>query len=176
MSLIIQLTHPTVKSQTGKTLIRKAARGIVLREASILLLFTERYNDFSFPGGGVDDHEDLEQGLVREMQEETGASNVQPISHYGYVEELRPHNRDGYDLMHMTSHFFLCNIDQQLGEAKMESYEVNNGMRPIWVNLLEALAHNRAVLQRQEKTMGLSIERETYMLEHVAQHLLAHKF
>ena len=172
MQRLIQLTHPSLQSQAGKTLTRQAARGIVLREESILLLFTERYNDFSFPGGGVDANEDLKEGLVREMQEETGASNVQLIRHYGYVEEFRPHKRDGFDLMHMTSHFFLCGIDHHLGEAKMESYEVNNGMRPVWVNLLDALAHNRAVMQRQEKTMGLSIQRETYMLEHVAEHLL----
>lgn len=76
MRLIKKLVHPDVKTTTGAILTRRAARGIVLREKSILLLFTERYNDFSFPGGGVADGENLIDGLCRELEEETGARNV----------------------------------------------------------------------------------------------------
>jgi hypothetical protein len=54
----------------------------------------------------------------------------------------------------------------------MESHELANGMRPLWVNLHEAIAHNQAVMQRQEKTMGQSIQRETFMLNKVAVELL----
>jgi hypothetical protein len=52
-----------------------------------------------------------------------------------------------------------------LGEARMERYERDNGMRPVWVDLNEAIAHNREVMRRQEPSMGLSIHRETFMLE-----------
>jgi ADP-ribose pyrophosphatase YjhB (NUDIX family) len=173
MKLIKKLTHPDVKARTGNILTRQAARGIVLRDASILLLFTERYNDFSFPGGGVAVGEDLTDGLRRELEEETGASNVRVQSNYGYIEELRPHWKAGYDLMHMTSHFFVCEIDPELRATKMEDYELANGMRPVWVNLHEALAHNRAVMHRQETTMGQSIQRETFMLERMADELAA---
>ncbi len=41
-------------------------------------------------------------------------------------------------------------------------------MRPVWVGLDDAIAHNRAVMQRQETSMGLSIQRETFMLEKLA--------
>jgi hypothetical protein len=43
----------------------------------------------------------------------------------------------------------------------------------VWVDLHTALNHNRAVMQRQEATMGMSIQRETLMLELVAKELLA---
>ncbi|MFU8824870.1 NUDIX domain-containing protein [Yoonia sp.] len=171
MRLIKKLVHPDVKSATGAILTRRAARGIVMRERSILLLFTERYNDFSFPGGGVADDENLIDGLYRELEEETGARNVRVQRDYGYVEELRPHRQPGFDLMHMTSHFYVCDIDPALQGTKMEHYETANGMRPIWVDLDEAIAHNRAVVQRRETSMGLSILRETFMLEHVADDL-----
>lgn len=92
---------------TGSIFTRRAARGIVFRKTSILLLFTERYNDFSFPGGGVAEGEDLIDGLRRELEEETVASNVRVRRNYGYIEELRPHWQPGFDLMNMTSHFFL---------------------------------------------------------------------
>ncbi|MFN3664032.1 NUDIX domain-containing protein [Yoonia sp.] len=171
MRLIKKLVHPDVKSVTGATLTRRAARGIVMRDRSILLLFTERYNDFSFPGGGVAEGENLIEGLYRELEEETGARNVRVQRDYGYVEELRPHWQPGFDLMQMTSHFYVCDIDPALQATKMEHYETANGMRPIWVDLDEAIAHNRAVVQRREASMGLSILRETFMLEHVADDL-----
>ncbi len=171
MRLIKKLVHPDVKVATGAILTRRASRGIVLRETSILLLFTERYNDFSFPGGGVADGEDLVDGLRRELEEETGARNVRVKRNYGYIEELRPHWKPGYELMHMTSHFFFCDIDRDLQAPKMEDYETANGMRPVWVDLDAAIAHNRAVMQRQEASMGLSIQRETFMLENLATEL-----
>ncbi|MFN3628033.1 MAG: NUDIX hydrolase, partial [Parvibaculum sp.] len=136
-----------------------------------LLLFTERYNDFSFPGGGVAEGEDLIDGLRRELEEETCASNVRVQRDFGYIEELRPHWLPGFDLMHMTSHFFFCDIDPELRATKMERYETANGMRPVWVELDEALAHNRGVMQRLEATMGLSIQRETFMLEELMNDL-----
>ena len=174
MRLIKKLIHPDIKSLTGNNILtRQAARGIVLRETSVLLLFTERYNDFSFPGGGIVPGEDLIEGLQRELEEETGASNVRVERNYGYIEELRPHWKVGFDLMHMTSHFFVCKIDPELRATKMEGYELANGMRPVWVNLHEALAHNRAVMQRQETTMGQSIQRETFMLGRLVDELPA---
>lgn len=171
MKLLKKLVHPQVTDTKGVTLARQAARGIVVREASILLLFTERYNDFSFPGGGVADGEDLIEGLRREMEEETGAQNVRVQRNFGYIEELRPHWQQGFDLMHMTSHFFMCEIDAELRATRMESYELANGMRPVWVSLDEAIAHNRGVMARRDASMGLSIARETFVLEEVAADL-----
>ena len=171
MKLITKLVHPDVKGTTGAILTRRAARGIVLRERSLLMLFTERYNDFSFPGGGVAEGEDLIDGLRRELEEETGASNVRVQRNYGYIEELRPHRQPGFDLMHMTSHFFFCEIDPELRATNMEDYETANGMRPVWIDIDEAIAHNRGVINRLETTMGLSIQRETFMLEELVNDL-----
>ena len=171
MRLIKKLVHPDVKSATGAILTRRAARGIVMRERSILLLFTERYNDFSFPGGGIAEGEDLIDGLRRELEEETGASNVRVQRDYGYIEELRPHWQPGFALMNMTSHFFFCDIDPELRATQMEDYETANGMRPIWVDIDEAITHNRGVMLRREASMGLSIQRETFMLTEIVNDL-----
>lgn len=172
MHLISEMIHPSLESIDGNVFRRQAARGVVLRDESILLLFTERYNDFSFPGGGVGLDEDLVAGLQREMQEETGAREITVLRHYGRVEEYRPYWKADYDLMHMTSHFYICEIAEQLGETRMEAHELANGMRPLWIKINEAISHNQAVMARQEVSMGQSIHRETMMLEKIQRELV----
>jgi len=173
MKLLKELVHPELLSREGRILRRHAARGIVLRDDTILLLFTERYNDFSLPGGGVDQDEDIHDALKRELEEETGARDVKVQSHYGFIEEYRPHWKPEYDLMHMTSHFFVCDVASELAAVRMESHEIANGMKPVWVSVEEATQHNREVMSRQEACMGQSIQRETFMLERISQELMS---
>jgi 8-oxo-dGTP pyrophosphatase MutT (NUDIX family) len=86
---------------------REAAHCIVLRDRAILLLYTERYNGFSFCGWrDPPRRRPARAALRRELEEETGATNVCAVGHYGYVEEFRPHWKPGFNLMHMTSQFF----------------------------------------------------------------------
>lgn len=172
MQLITKLIHPDLTSTQGRVFRRHAARGIVLRNEQILLLFTERYNDFSFPGGGLDTDEDIIAGLTRELEEETGARDIRVLQNVGYIEEYRPYWKPNYDLMHMTSHFYRCEVAPQLQPVRMESHEIANGMRPVWIDLHQAIAHNQSVMQRQESSMGQSIQRETFMLRKVAAELM----
>jgi len=123
MKLLKELIHPELSSRNGRVFRRHAARGIVLRDDRILLLFTERYSDFSLPGGGIDEGEDID-------------------------------------------------VAPKLADARMESYEVANGMKPIWMPVSEAVDHNRQVMARQEGTMGQSIQRETFMREKIADELV----
>lgn len=67
MQLITEIIHPELNSIRGRVFRRHAARGIVLRYEQIHLLFTERYNNFSFPDGGLEAGEDIVTGLKREL-------------------------------------------------------------------------------------------------------------
>lgn len=175
MRLIKTIIHPGVQNTSGAIFKRRASRAIVLKREEILLLYTKRYNDFSFPGGGVEDHEDLILGLHRELAEETGARNIKVIKEFGYIDEIRPYHRPEYDLLHMLSYFFVCEIGAALEQAKMEQYEIDNGMEARWMNIHEAIAHNKKVISLKDPSMGLSIERETLVLEMVVQEVLSDK-
>lgn len=165
-------THPQVAPLSQQHIQqRKATRAIVLDGEQILMLYTERYHDYTLPGGGVDDDEDILQGMVRELKEETGAHNIHSIKPFGIYEEFRPWQRDGADVLHMVSYCYTCKIDRQLGEPSYEDYEVKNGMKPVWIPIREAIAHNEQTMVDGDKT-GMSIERETFLLRLIAKELM----
>lgn len=150
---------------------RHAARAIVLKGDSILLLFTERYHDYSLPGGGIDEGEDEIEGLKRELQEETGAQGVRNVQPFARYDEYRPWYKSDADIIHMISHCYTCDIDDELGDTALESHEVSNGMKPVWVNIHSAIAHNEEVIANSPKK-GLSIDRETFMLKVILEELV----
>lgn len=173
MRLINKYVHESYDNLSEPRIFeRTAARGIILHGEEILMIYTKRYNDYSIPGGGVDKGEDIKEGLIRELEEETGARNIEIISGFGNYEEYRPTHYPEYDIMHMMSHFYVCNASKELGEANPEDYEVKNGSEPVWVNIHEAIRHNTHVINSKEKSMGMSIERETFVLELISKELL----
>jgi ADP-ribose pyrophosphatase YjhB (NUDIX family) len=151
---------------------RHAARGIVVKGENILLLYTQRYHDYSLPGGGIDHGEDKIAGLIRELNEETGAKGVRNVKAFARYDEYRPWYKSDADIIHMISHCYVCEIDETLGETAFEPHELNNGMTPLWMNIYQAIAHNEAVMANSHKK-GLSIERETFILKVIAEELVA---
>ena len=163
--------HPDVVTLENKTVFtRLATRGIAIQGDHILLLYTERYEDYSLPGGGLDAGEDKVEGMMRELTEETGAQNIKNIQVFGAYEEYRPWHKPDHDIQHMMSYCYTCDIDKELGKSSMESYEINNGMKAVWVNIHEAIKHNINTMATSEKK-GMSIERETFLLKLIAERM-----
>jgi len=180
MRILRKFRAEDVDIKNKNTYKRIAARGIILDGENILLMYTKRYDDYSFPGGGVDKNEKIKDGLLREIHEETGATNIKIISEYGIYDEIKPTNKTvkthtkaiHYDYINMISYFYICSADKQLGHNKLEDYEINNGMKACWVNIYEAIEHNKKVIQNQPKSIGLYVDRELFMLELVAEELV----
>ena len=147
---------------------RLSTRSITTQGNEILLLYTERYEDYSLPGGGLDLGEDKVDGMIRELQEETGARNITNVQPFGIYEEYRPWYKPDYDIQHMISYCYTCDIDKNLGNSALEAHEINNGMKAIWLNIHEAIAHNNKTMANSEKK-GMSIERETFLLNLIAK-------
>jgi ADP-ribose pyrophosphatase YjhB (NUDIX family) len=143
---------------------------IVVKQSDILLLYTKRYDDYSLPGGGLDINEDTIEGMKRELTEETGAKNIRNIKAFGIYEEYRPWYKPDFDVQHMVSYCFSCEIDSEFTSTKLEAYEINNGMKARWVDIQEAIKHNKATIETSSKK-GMSIERETFLLELIAKEM-----
>ncbi|WDE10585.1 NUDIX hydrolase [Thalassomonas haliotis] len=169
--------HPDLSPEqtgNGRIFFRRAARGIILDNDKILLLYTEKYRDYTLPGGGIDEGESLHQGLMRELEEETGATNIRNIRDFGLYQEYRPWYNDEYDALHMESYCYQCDIDKELGHTRLEDYELSNGMTAMWVNIYQAITHNEKIIAKKNKK-AMSVERETYLLKLIARELLEAK-
>jgi ADP-ribose pyrophosphatase YjhB (NUDIX family) len=164
--------HSDIETIEDKTqFTRLSTRAICLRGSDILMLYTERYHDYSLPGGGLDTGEDIEVGLVRELQEETGANNINVVRAFGIYEEYRPWYKPDFDIQHMISYCYICEVDKELGTTSFESHEINNGMKPEWVNIFDTIAHNEETILNSPKK-GMSIVRETYLLKLIVAELV----
>lgn len=130
-------------------------------------MYTRRYNDYSLPGGGVDANESTVEGLIRELEEETGARNIQIEGEMGIYEEYRPARTSDYDILHMISHIFKISCDSDFDLPRLESYELKNGMKTVWIDIDEAIDHNKKVIEMMESSMGLSVKRELFLLESI---------
>ncbi|WP_231730981.1 NUDIX domain-containing protein [Lacimicrobium alkaliphilum] len=130
----------------------------------ILLLYTQRYDDFSFAGDGLDEGVDPQRALVRELSEETGAKSVNIIAPFCKVTEYLPTWKKVWDLMFQTTYWYKCHIAEVLDQTNPEHYKIANGMSAEWVNIKEVIRHNQSIITRQPPTMGLTIERETLVL------------
>ena len=169
MQLLKTHHHPEIETLENKTVFtRHATRSIATKGENILLLYTERYEDYSLPGGGLDEGEDKIEGMIRELQEETGAQNITNIKPFGVYEEYRPWYKPDYDVQHMVFYCYTCDVNTLLGNSALETHEINNGMKAKWINIHEAINHNKKTMATSEKK-GMSIVRETFLLELIAE-------
>jgi len=161
--------HPEITSLENKSIFtRLATRSIAMQGDYILLLYTKRYDDYSLPGGGLEKDENKIEGMKRELIEETGAKDIKNIKPFGAYEEYRPWYKPDFEIQHMISYCYTCEINKELGLAKLESYETKNGMKAKWINIHEAIKHNKNTIALSDKK-GMSIERETFLLELIAK-------
>ena len=151
---------------------RPSSRGIILKDDKILLLYVDKHDDYSCPGGGLEKDETPREGLIREIKEETGASNIKIISDYGiYNEIIPPLKRKEIDYIYMSSYFFICSADSNLGKPQLEDYEEEMGIKALWVNIHDAIAHNKKIQKEKPVYMSRYLERELFVLELVAEEL-----
>ncbi len=148
---MIQLGEMIVsKTLSGQTIKknRKAARGIIRDGNKVYMIHCAYYNDYTFPGGGVEEGEDPILALKRECMEEAGViiKNIRPF--YKIVEK-REVDEDSY-LIH-ESFFYLCDVDDYC-EPKLESYEIEFGYSALWMDIDEAIKLDNARMNSLKDT------------------------
>ena len=120
---------------------RRAVKAVVWAgpgAARLLLLRTT--SGYKFPGGGVEDDEDVTTALARELDEECGALLRHAGEEIVTVVERHPAAERPGAVFEMTSHYLECAIAPDRRAQRLERYEQDLGLSPEWVGLSEAIA------------------------------------
>lgn len=114
--------------------VRKAARGILVQNGKIALLFVTKENYHKLPGGGIEGNETNEEAFIREIREETGCECE--IGKVGDSNSAVLEWRDGFKLFQISYTFFA----QVVGEPKathMTEEEISEDFMLKWVPFSE---------------------------------------
>lgn len=130
---------------------RETVRGVILKDKQVYLLYSSKFNDYTFPGGGIKDNEEHVETLKRELREELGAIDIEIVAPIGYTEEIRYGINSTNNTYLQTSYYYLVDV----GEFVAPNYvgrEKNQGLSKRLVNIYEAINHNKIVYEtRNEK-------------------------
>lgn len=113
--------------------LRTAARGLVITETKIALLFVRKFNYYKLPGGGIELRENIEQAFIREVMEETGCK-VGNIKQYGKIIEYR----DQFKLK-QVSYVLTGKVYENIGLSKLEPSEIDEGFELNWIPIESAI-------------------------------------
>lgn len=134
---------------SAKNIERVSARAIIINEKKeVLLIHSAFYDDVTFPGGGVDDGEELIDALKRECIEEVGAV-IDSYKEYCMITEKRADSNMEANIF--TSCYYLCTYSHMV-ENSLLDYEKELGYSTVWMSIDKAISLNEKTLKKlQEK-------------------------
>lgn len=156
----------------GKIDRREAARAVVIRDRTLLLVYSPINGDYKFPGGGIGENETPEDALRREVAEECGMNLTRILHAIGCIVEYAVPMKAAFDVFKMTSSYFLCEVDSTIAAQHLEPYEEELGFQPAWVDIDTAIQTNKAILGAETKRPPAWTAREVFMLEYIKEHYL----
>lgn len=113
---------------------RRTARAILKNNSGrYALVYSAGFNMYCFPGGGIEDNEDILTALKRELMEETGCS-CDAVEELGIIEE----NRANCDYMQI-SYYYVVSTHSVLLAPSFTNLERKNGAAVGWHTLEETV-------------------------------------
>lgn len=150
---------------------RNTVRAIILNDDDeIFLLYSELFNDYTFPGGGIKYNEDHLEALKREIREETGAKDIEVIEPFGYTLEYRYGISGNLNIYEQKSYYYFCKIDN-LSDPNYVGRELEQGLKMKWVKIKDVIKHNNQIYENRENIKGFStvLLRERQVLEQLVK-------
>jgi 8-oxo-dGTP pyrophosphatase MutT (NUDIX family) len=143
---------------------RGAVRAVIIKDNKLLMVHSNK-GDYKFPGGGINQGENSEEALMREVREETGyaISNIK-----GKIGTIISRNIDEYEenaVFEMVSNYYLCEVSKEQTHQQLDDYEAELGFCPKWMAIEEVIELNEDILRQDIKDKSPWVYRETVALK-----------
>lgn len=153
----------------GKSFTRPSVRAIIIRGCKLAMVYSQKYDYYKFPGGGIEACESKLEALVRETNEESGlVIDETSIKEYGYVPRRQKSNQPKlYEIFVQDNYYYLCDVKDEIVSQKLDAYEKAEGFDLRWVYPSDAIYVNlhhyhghkdRKMLEREAHVLQLLIQ------------------
>lgn len=143
------LYHQEFLNLEGSSVFREAVRAVIRQGREVLFIHSTVKGDYKFPGGGIEEGEDHEAALRREVQEECGFRLDRIGEKIAVINEYAAAKEENVDFFRMESHYYECTCHSGVPHPQnLDDYEKELGMKPVWLDLNKALQINRTILEQ----------------------------
>lgn len=153
-------------SETDKHFSRPSARAIIVgKDGKLALVYSKKMKYYKFPGGGMEEEEEREAALVREVKEETGLIVIpETIKEYGCVLRMQRSDKQEHTIFEQKNYYYTCRTKETVQEQNLDEYEKEAEFVLRFVSAEEAAAANKACRGLNDFDLVM-IERDTKVLE-----------
>ena len=133
---------------------RPSVRGIIIKDGKIAMMHSLKYDYYKLPGGGIEEGEQLEDTLIREVREESGLV-VKPdsIKEFGYVRRIEKGKIE--DIFIQENFYYLCDVEDVIQAQELDDYEEE-------VFTLEYVSPEQAIDVNENADHGDKAESQTF--------------
>ena len=149
---------------------RPSVRGIIINDGKVGMIYSQKYDYYKFPGGGIESYEDMIGTLLREVREETGLTvDMQSIREFGSVLRVQLSSYSKDTVFEQENFYYLCNVKDDIQSQNLDDYELEEGFTLRYVPPEEAITVNRthdhygydeALIERESRVLECLIDKE----------------
>jgi 8-oxo-dGTP pyrophosphatase MutT (NUDIX family) len=144
--------------------VRNSARSIIINGKKVAMIYSTKYDYYKFPGGGIEDHENPVDAMIRETREESGLVVLpDTIKEYGYVHRIQRSDQDETECFIQDNYYYLCERADESVPQELDDYEAEETYTLEYVEPDVAIRKNRHVVQSPYNP--IMFEREARVLE-----------
>ena len=153
---------------------RPSVRGIIIKDGKIAMMHSLKYDYYKLPGGGIEEGEQLEDTLIREVREESGLV-VKPdsIKEFGYVRRIEKGKIE--DIFIQENFYYLCDVEDVIQAQELDDYEEEEVFTLEYVSPEQAIDVNENADhgdKAESQTFSGMILRENRMLQIIKEEVL----
>ena len=127
----------------GSRFVRPSARAIIVKGNRIVMVRSQKYDYYKFPGGGLEAGETPVSALIREVREEAGMVVIpESVREFGYVHRVQKGERQ--EIFVQDNFYYFCEVEEQVMEQKLDPYEEVEKFTLEFVLPEKAIAVNRS--------------------------------